>query len=108
MPFSLHTSLSHFQRTIISILGSIIRRGVRVYLGDVVIYANSEADHIEIITEVIKRLNKFGLKGQEKKCEFFRRKFNITVTGTENATPGRQKINLTISLMLNYCPHPNS
>jgi Reverse transcriptase (RNA-dependent DNA polymerase) len=70
MPFSLHTSLFHFQCTIMSVLGNLIGNGVSIYLDDIVIYSNGEKNHLKLIAEVVKRLTTFGLKGQRKKCIF--------------------------------------
>jgi hypothetical protein len=45
-----------------------------VFLDDIVLYANSLAEHDRKLREVLQRLRKYNLKLQQDKCEFLRKK----------------------------------
>jgi Reverse transcriptase (RNA-dependent DNA polymerase) len=77
MPFRMNTSPSHFQRSITAMLKDIIGKGVRVYLDNIIVYANDRQTHIHLLDKVISRLNNLNIKGQIKKGLFRKVKLNF-------------------------------
>ena len=46
--------------------------GVVIYLGDILITGPTEKDHLKSLEEVLKRLDKAGLRVKMKKCKFMK------------------------------------
>ena len=68
MPFGISNAPAIFQRLIDSLVGDI--PGVSGYIDDIVIYSKDRASHLKAIEEVFKRLKRFRLKANVRKCEF--------------------------------------
>ena len=68
MPFGLCNAPATFQRLIERVLGSLIGLGVLVYIDDVLIYAETPEQLIEILSTVQKLLANAGLKCKTSKC----------------------------------------
>ena len=62
MPFRLCNAPATFQRLMANVLGPLIGHGVLVYIDDVLIYAETPEQLIEILSAVLKLLVKVGLK----------------------------------------------
>ena len=71
MPFGLCNAPATFQRLMERVLGPLIGKGVLVYLDDVIIYAETPEQLIEILEQVLKLLRKAGLKCKATKCSHF-------------------------------------
>ena len=76
MPFGLCNAPATFQRLMEKVLGPLIGLGVLVYIDDVLIYAETPKQLIEILTAVLKLLVKAGLKCKASKCLLFTQTIN--------------------------------
>ena len=68
MPFRLCNAQATFQRRMEKFLGPLIGLGVLVNIDDVLIYAETPEQLIEILSAVLKLLVKAGLKCKASKC----------------------------------------
>ena len=71
MPFGLCNAPASFQRLMQRMLGSLLGLGVLVYIDDVLIYAETPEQLIEILSTVLKLLRNAGLKCKASKCSLF-------------------------------------
>src|SRR5258706_12608087 len=60
-----------------SILGKYVNLFVQVYIDDIVIYSNTDADHLVHVTKVMDELLKAGLSVSGPKCKFAVRKIDF-------------------------------
>ena len=70
MPFGLTNAPAAFQRLVNEILQEYIDIFVIVYLDDILIYSNNEAEHIDHVIKVLQRLRENFLYAKLEKCEF--------------------------------------
>ena len=70
LPFGISSAPGIFQRVIESVLQGI--DGVFIYLDDILITGPTEKDHLKSLEEVLKHLDKAGLRVKMKKCEFMK------------------------------------
>jgi len=61
MPFGLTNAPSVFQRHLNNILSEKIDRGMVVYIDDILIYTQTEEEHVELVHWVLKKLSENGL-----------------------------------------------
>ena len=59
-----------FQACMQEALGDLLQKNCMVYLDDILVYSKSFEEHLEHIQEVMKRLQKAGLKIKPNKCVF--------------------------------------
>ena len=71
MPFGLCNAPATFQRLMEKVLGPLVFHGCLIYLDDVLIYAESEEELINLLCNVLRRLAKAGLKCKPTKCHLF-------------------------------------
>lgn len=71
MPFGLKNAPSIFQRCVDDILRPYIGKFAYVYIDDVLIFSNSEEEHIEHITTIINALHDANMKIANEKSHFF-------------------------------------
>ena len=71
MPFGLCNAPTTFQRLIEHVLCLLIGKGVLVYFDDLLIYSATPEQLIEIYKQVLKLLEKAGLKCNAPKCSLF-------------------------------------
>ena len=88
MPFGLANAPSVFQRYVNNVLKEHIDKGVVVYIDDILIYATSEQELIQLTTQVLTKLEDNSLCVNVKKCVFHQHKvefvgFNIGHNGTK-------------------------
>ena len=76
MPFGLCNAPATFQRLMEKVLGPLIGIGVLVYIDDVLIYAETPEQLIEILSAVLKLLVIAGLKCKASKCSLFTQKIS--------------------------------
>ena len=69
LPFGIASAPAIFQRTMDTILQGI--PGVLCYVDDILIVGKTREEHISTLQEVLKRLQKEGLKLSKDKCRFF-------------------------------------
>jgi hypothetical protein len=70
MGFGLTNGPASFQAFMNSILGDLIRRGVVVYLDDVLIYSSTIEEHLRLLEEVLRRFRHHKIYLNESKCIF--------------------------------------
>ena len=78
LPFGLRNAPAAFQRIMDTVLGDLIGPVCRVYLDDVIIYSNTEAEHLRRIEMVFDRLRTAGLTLNAAKCHFGVPEINTT------------------------------
>ena len=66
-----------FQREMRRVLRDRLGKGVAVYIDDVIVYARTEAEHIELVDWVLSQLSKAGYYAHPGKCEFLRSEVNF-------------------------------
>jgi hypothetical protein len=71
MLFRLTNALATFQAYINRALSSLVDSICVVYLNDILIYSNSQEDHMCYMRKVLERLCRFGLYANREKCSFF-------------------------------------
>ena len=97
MPFGLANAPATFQTMINDILRDLLDRGVVAYLDDILIYSETEEEHIAMVSEVLKRLEEYGLGAAKDKCHFHQKKVDflgyvVSDQGFEMATDKIQAI----------------
>jgi len=70
MSFGLKTAPATFQR-MMNVLSGLTGKRCSVFIGDIVMYANSLVGHDRKLRDVFRRLRKYNLKLQPNKCDFF-------------------------------------
>ena len=70
LPFGISSATGIFQRVMESLLQGI--DGVVVYLDDILVTGSSEEVHLRALEEVLRRLERAGLKVKQSKCAFMR------------------------------------
>lgn len=71
LPFGLKNAPSIFQRALDDILRKFIGQICYVYIDDIIIFSQTEDQHIQHIREIFHTLNKARMKVQLDKCRFF-------------------------------------
>ncbi len=70
MPFGLANSPSVFQASMNDIFRDMLDRWVIVYIDDILIYSNTQEEHVRHVRAVLKRLLQHQLYVKDEKCEF--------------------------------------
>ena len=68
LPFGISSAPGIFQKMMETLLQGL--PGVVVYLDDILISSSTEAEHLKVLEEVLKRLATAGLRAKRRKCEF--------------------------------------
>lgn len=71
MPFGLINAPATFQVYINKSLTRLMDRFYVVYLDNILIYSDSQEEHLDYVKQVLARLRRFGLYASLKKCDFF-------------------------------------
>ena len=71
MPFGLTNALTMFQTYINKSLTRLMDKFCMIYLNDILIYSDSQPEHLDHVKQVFERLRRFGLYASLKKCDFF-------------------------------------
>src|SRR5436853_769558 len=77
MPFGLANAPATFQNMMNDIFRDMIDMGVVIYLDDILIYRESEEDHVALVKRVLSRLQEHQLAIAPDKCEWHRSKVNF-------------------------------
>ena len=72
MPFELFNAPATFQRVMQVVLAGLERKGVFVYLDNILVASKSFNEHLQQLREVFERLRSAGLRLKPKKCLFLR------------------------------------
>ena len=76
MPFGLCNALPTFQRLMQNCLGELNLTYCLIYLDDVIIFSQTEEEHLERMRVVFDHLREHGLKLKPSKCEVFKTEIN--------------------------------
>ncbi|OWY99498.1 LOW QUALITY PROTEIN: Retroelement [Phytophthora megakarya] len=71
VPMGAKDAVAYCQSVVEQIFGDLLYNGVLVWLDDILGYAESEEELMELLEEVLQRCEKFGLKLHPGKCKFF-------------------------------------
>ena len=71
MPFGLKNAPATFQRYMQVVLHDFLYKGVDVYLDDIVVYTETEEEHVSLLRQVIDKLEAVGFRLKRSKCKFF-------------------------------------
>jgi len=105
MPFGLTNTPSVFQRHLNNILSEKTDCGVVVYIDDILIYTQTEEEHVELVRWVLKKLSENGLCVNIDKCIFHVPE--VEFVGFQIGTQGVQMSQKKVEDILNW-PAPSS
>jgi transposase InsO family protein len=74
LPFGLCNAPATFSRLMRKCFGDQFKKGIIMYLDDILIYGSSITEIVERLRTVMSRLQKYGLKLNPSKCHFFQKK----------------------------------
>ena len=77
MPFGLATAPSIFQDLMNNTLQGMLFEFCLCYLDDIIVYSNSEEEHLKHLEAIFRRLDEAGLKLKLSKCEFFMKRLQF-------------------------------
>ena len=77
MPFGLCNALATFQRLMQNCLGELNLMYALIYLDDVVVFADTEAEHLKRLCIIFEQFHEHGLKLKPTKCDFFKSKIYL-------------------------------
>ena len=86
MPFGLCNVLATFQRLMQNCLGKLNLMYTLIYLDDIVVFADTEAEHLKRLRTIFEWFHEHGLKLKLTKCDFF--KSEITCLGHQVSVEG--------------------
>lgn len=72
-PMGFKTSPNNFQRMVDIALEGLIGKICIVFIDDVLIFSETEEEHLDHVRQVMERLEKASLKVNPEKCEFLKR-----------------------------------
>jgi len=105
MLFGLMNATSVFQRQLNNILSEKIDRGVVIYIDNILIYTQTEEEHVELVRWVLKKLSENGLPVNIEKCIF--QVPEVEFVGFQIGTEGVQMSQKKVEDILNW-PAPRS
>ena len=76
MPFGLCNAPATFQCLMQNCLGELNLTYALIYLDDIIIFSDTEKEHVKHLTAVFKCFREHGLKLKPSKCEFFKEEIN--------------------------------
>ena len=76
MPFGLCNAPATFQRLMQNCLGELNLMYALIYLDDIVIFSDTEKEHMKRLAAVFECFREHGLKLKPSKCEFFKEEIN--------------------------------
>ena len=76
MPFGLCNAPATFQCLMQNCLGELNLTYALIYLDDIVVFSDSEAEHVKRLAVVFEQFQEHGLKLKPSKCNFFRKEIN--------------------------------
>ena len=105
MPYGLCNAPATFQRLMQNCLGELNLTYALVYLDDMIVYSNTEEDHLRQLQVVFKRFQEHGLKLKPSKCSFLRKQ--ITFLGHEISADGMKPGTLNLKGIAEMAPPAN-
>ena len=105
MPYGLCNAPAMFQRLMQNCLGELNLTYTLVYLDDVIVYSNTEEDHLRRLQAVFEQFHEHGLKLKPSKCSFLHKE--ITFLGHEVSTDGMKPGDLNLKGIAEMAPPAN-
>ena len=105
MPFGLCNTPPTFQRLMLNCLGELKFTYCLIYLDDVIIFSQTEEEHLEQICVVFDQFREHGLKLKPSKCEVFKTKINYLAHHVSKRGVLPSKKNLEA---IAQCPPPDT
>ena len=95
LPFGLCNAPSVFQEYMNKVLGGILWIYTLVYLDDISVFSRTFEDHLKHLEEIFRRINKYNLRLNPKKCKFASPeiKFLGHIVKRDGISPDPDKIN---------------
>ena len=98
MPFRLCNTLPTFQMLMQNCLGKLNLTYCLIYLDDVIIFSQTEEEHLERMRVVFDRLREHGLKLKPSKCEVFKTEINYLTHHVKGSFLQRRTFKLLLSV----------
>ena len=94
MPFGLCNAPAMFQRLMQNCLGELNLTYALIYLDNIVIFSDTEKEHVKCLAAVLERFREHGLKLKPSKCEFFKEEINYLGhrVSTDGMKPGTDNL----------------
>ena len=105
MPFGLCNAPPTFQRLMLNCLGELSLTYCLIYLDDVIIFSQTEEEHLEQMRVVFDRFREHGLKLKPSKCEVFKTEINYLAHYVSKRGVLPSKKNLEV---IAQCPPPDT
>ena len=105
MPYGLCNEPATFQRLMQNCLGELNLTYALVYLDDVIVYLNTEEDHLHRLQAVFEWFHEHGLELKPSKCSFLRKQ--ITFLGHEVSADGMRPGVLNLKGIAKMAPPAN-
>ena len=105
MPFGLCNTPPTFQRLMLNYLGELNLTYCLIYLDDVIIFSQTEEEHLEWMRIVFDRFGEHGLKLKPSKCEVFKTEINYVAHHMSKRGVLPSKKNLEA---IAQCPPPDT
>ena len=105
MPYGLCNAPAMFQRLMQNCLGELNLTYALVYLDDVIVYSQTEEDHLRWLQAIFERFHDHGLKLKPSKCCFLHKQ--ITFLGHEVSADGMKPGNLNLKGIAEMAPPAN-
>ena len=105
MPFRLCNAPPTFQRLMLNCLGELNLTYCLIYLDDVIIFSQTEEEHLERMRVVFDRFQEHGLKLKPSKCEVFKTEINYLAHHVSKRGVLPSKKNLEA---IAQCPPPDT
>ena len=102
MPFGLCNAPPTFQRLMLNCLGELNLTYCLIYLDDVIIFSQTEEEHLERMRVVFDHLCKHGLKLKPSKCDVFQSEINYLAhhVSKKGVLPSKKKLGSLLSAHL--------
>ena len=94
MLFGLCNAPAMFQRLMQNCLGKLNLMYALIYLDDIVVFSDTEKEHVKHLAAVFERFHEHGLKLKPSKCEFFKEEINYLghCVSTDGMKPGTDNL----------------
>ena len=104
-PFGLCNAPPTFQRLMLNCLGELNLTYCLIYLDDVIIFSQTEEEHLERMHVVFNRFQEHGLKLKPSKCEVFKTEINYLAhhVSKRGALPSKKNLEA-----ITQCPPPDT
>ena len=94
MPFGLCNAPLTFQRLMQNCLGKLNLTYALIYLDDIVVFSDTEKEHVKHLAAVFELFREHGLKFELSKCHFFQKEINYLShhVSAEGMKPGLDNV----------------